>query len=160
MNPVPRRDLPLIPTAAWVIAVVVAVLAYLGMGALFSWNPGNFAELEHLGPFSFLFPALPAVLLGGYVLLIGFIHNDALRRGMRHALWVWLAILIPNGIGIILYFILRDPMPVHCTACGTAMKPGFGFCPSCGAQLAPACPRCQKVAQAGWTHCAYCGSRL
>ena len=78
-----------------------------------------------------------AVLLAGYTVLVGYVYGDARRRGMRHVLWTWLAILIPNGIGIILYFILRDPLLAYCTTCGGATQPGFVYCPRCGAGVAP-----------------------
>ncbi len=57
-----------------------------------------------------------------WVLLIGFIYADAKRRGMRYAMWTWLAALIPDAIGIIIYFILRDPLPRPCPGCSTPVK--------------------------------------
>ena len=44
---------------------------------------------------------------------MGFIYADAKRRRMRHVMWAWLA-LVPYFIGVILYFILRDPLPTPC----------------------------------------------
>jgi hypothetical protein len=55
-----------------------------------------------------------------FVLLIGYVNGDARRRGMRYVLWTLLAIFIPNAIGIILYFVLRDPLMRVCQQCGTA----------------------------------------
>ena len=46
---------------------------------------------------------------GCFLLLIGYINRDAKRRGMSPTLWTIVAVLIPNGLGIILYFILRQP---------------------------------------------------
>jgi len=105
-------------------------------------------------------PVLAAAAMGGYAVLLVFIYGDAKRRGMRYVMWTWLAALIPNCIGIILYFVLREPMPVHCCQCGCVMQAGFAYCPRCGCVTAPACVQCKRVTQAGWSHCAYCGAKL
>ena len=55
-------------------------------------------------------PILLPMFLAGYTLLIGYIYGDARRRGMRYVMWTLLAIFLFNGIGIILYFILREPL--------------------------------------------------
>ena len=65
----------------------------------------------------------------GYVLLVGYIYGDARRRGMRYVSWTVLAVLAPSAIGILLYFILREPRQAHCTKCGRSMSPNFAFCP-------------------------------
>ena len=75
-------------------------------------------------------------------------------------MWLLLAIFIPNAIGIILYFLLRVPLPVPCTACSQPVKPGFAFCTSCGQVLSSACPQCRRAVEAGWSNCAYCGTKL
>jgi predicted RNA-binding Zn-ribbon protein involved in translation (DUF1610 family) len=103
---------------------------------------------------------LPGIPLFVLVLLIGYVYADAKRRGMRYVMWTLLAALIPNAIGIILYFVLREPLLLNCTSCGTQMRPGFAFCPKCGASLAPACPECRRTVEPGWTHCAHCGRAL
>jgi RNA polymerase subunit RPABC4/transcription elongation factor Spt4 len=70
------------------------------------------------------------------------------------------AIFVPNALGIILYFILREPILGACTRCGTLAKAEYAFCPKCGEARGPACPRCRKAVEQGWTVCAYCGARL
>jgi peptidoglycan/LPS O-acetylase OafA/YrhL len=152
MTPVPRRRV--IPAGAWVLAGVAAVLVFFGLNILFLQDP------QTPPPAQVLVPVLAAGFLGGYVLLIGYIFGDAKRRGMRYIPWTILAALAPSAIGIILYFILRDPMPVHCTKCGCAMHPGFAFCPRCGATMSATCGQCHRVAETGWSHCAWCGGKL
>jgi hypothetical protein len=100
-------------------------------------------------------PGLPLFFLA---LLVGYVYADAKRRGMRYVLWTWLAALIPNAIGIILYFVLRDPLMVNCTHCGVQVRPGFAFCPKCGGTLSQACPQCRRALEPGWTHCVHCGA--
>ena len=79
---------------------------------------------------------------------------------MRYVMWTLLAIFIPNGIGIILYFLMRDPLPRNCVKCGTPGRPGFAYCPKCGASLTQTCPQCRHLIEAGWSHCAGCGAGL
>jgi len=150
MTPVPERT-RVIPITAWVIAGLLVVIAVVICFAILSTR-GGLPEL--------LIIFFIAAMLAAYVLLIGYVNADAKRRGMRHVLWTWLAILIPNGIGIVLYFILREPLLVFCTRCGFRAKPGFAFCPSCGAALAPVCPQCKHVVQKEGPHCVYCGASL
>jgi len=143
-----------IPTAAWVVAGIVFFLVFIGMNVAF------LGERHVPAPIHIFLPFFIAAFLCGYALLVGYVYGDAKRRGMRYVMWTWLAILVPNGIGIILYFILRDPLTVYCSRCGAGAQPGFAFCPRCGTGMAPACPQCHKVCQTGWSHCPYCGVAL
>jgi len=79
---------------------------------------------------------------------------------MNAVLWVLLAIFIPNAIGIILYFILRDPLPVPCPSCGKPATKDQAFCAACGTSVRRACPSCRKPVQEGWTHCGGCGAAI
>jgi hypothetical protein len=81
-----------------------------------------------------------------FALVVAYIHAAAKRRAMRHAMWTWLSIPIPNAIGVIHYFIYREPL--------------MRVCAQCGATLQPACPSCRKAVEPGWANCAYCGARL
>ncbi len=153
-----REEMRVIPWPAW----LVAVLAYAGLVVFFV----TFVLQQKPEPASWplwgkvLFTVcvpLPVTIL---VLVIGYVYGDAKRRGMRYVLWTLLAIFIPNAIGIILYFILRDPLLIPCPACGVPARGSFAFCPRCGAALAPACAQCRRPVEAGWSNCAYCGTKL
>lgn len=148
MTPVPQSQ-RVIPIAAWVTAANVFLLTGFGL-----------AVLRMGGREAVLIRIIVPLILASYVLLVGYVFGDARRRGMRHVMWMWLSILIPNGLGVILYFILREPLAVYCSKCGRMTHPGFAFCPGCGSGMAPACHQCHKVSQAGWSHCAYCGAKL
>jgi RNA polymerase subunit RPABC4/transcription elongation factor Spt4 len=100
------------------------------------------------------------VPLSIFALVVAYIHADAKRRAMRHVMWTWLAVLIPNGIGVILYFIFREPLMRACAQCGAKAKQTFAFCPACGAALQPGCPSCRRAVEAQWANCPYCGGRL
>jgi hypothetical protein len=148
--------LRLIPRTAWVIGVAV----YLGFTtlAITVFIPGD-KEMK-LWPIwgKFLFAYGVFLVLPIWILLIGYVFADSKRRGMRYVMWTWLASLIPDGIGIILYFILRDPLPKPCPNCATVVKAGFTFCPHCGAALQPTCPHCGKGVEPSWSHCPNCGT--
>jgi hypothetical protein len=103
---------------------------------------------------------LPGAVLACYVLLIGYVNGDARRRGMRYVMWTLLAMFIPNAIGIILYFILRDPLMKPCPGCSLIVRPGFTFCPHCGTSLRPTCSNCGKAVEIGWANCPQCGTKL
>lgn len=156
-----RQEWDLIPTAAFVIAGLV-YLAYVAfMGSLFLVPPlmdGQALPLPLLGFFVFI--CLAGLFLVLYVLLAGYVWADAKRRRMNAVLWVLLAIFIPNAIGIILYFVLRDPVPLPCPSCGAPAGKDQAFCAACGTAVRRACPQCHQPVQESWTHCARCGAAL
>ena len=69
---------------------------------------------------------------------------------MNHVLWTLLAVFIPNAIGMILYFILRDPVPVPCPSCGALARKGHAYCAGCGTAVRVACPQCRQPVEPGW----------
>jgi len=95
-----------------------------------------------------------------YFLLLGYVNVDAKRRGMSRVLWTVIVMLVPNGIGFILYFFLRQPMVGACPACGADVQSGFNFCPKCNHKLVPTCGVCQRALRPGDTFCPYCGAKL
>lgn len=105
--------------------------------------------------------AYGATLAGAaYVLLIIYVCCDAKRRGMRYVMWTLLSIFVPDAIGIILYFILRDPLPNPCPSCARPVKASFTFCPFCSASLQHTCPQCGSAVDRAWLHCSKCGTKL
>jgi hypothetical protein len=108
----------------------------------------------------FLLGVIAGTLLGCYVVLIGYVNRDAGRRKMSRLLWTLIAIFVPNGLGIVLYFILRKPRAVNCPQCNDEVEPGFSFCPRCRNRLQPVCPHCQRSVNLGDKFCPYCGEAL
>jgi predicted amidophosphoribosyltransferase len=68
--------------------------------------------------------------------------------------------VVPNFIGVILYFILRDPLPTPCAHCRTDVPQTFAFCPGCGTSIHPTCAQCGKSLQPDWANCPHCGVRV
>ena len=146
------RSQKVIPIGAWITAGIVFVLGFL----LISLFVVRISDAPV--PIRVLMPIVMPLALAGYTVLIGYVYGDARRRGMRYVMWTLLAIFLVNGIGIILYFILREPLLAYCSKCGSGVQPGFAYCPRCGANVLPACPACRRVVQLGWSHCAWCGA--
>ena len=88
-----------------------------------AWAAGDRHAVSTLVPI-FLLTLLGVAPIALWVLLVGYVFGDARRRAMNAVLWTLLAIFIPSGIGIILYFILRDPIPAVCPGCGALAAEG------------------------------------
>lgn len=148
-------EMKVIPRRVWTLALILPVVFTGGFLIVVTRATGGGSPLPFLAVLLFI-----AVIFSVYVLLLGYIAVDARRRGMRALVWVLLAIFTPSAIGIILYFILRDPLLHPCPRCGAGAKAMFPYCPSCGASLANVCPSCKNAVEPGWSHCARCGAQL
>src|SRR6185436_9446997 len=133
-----------------VVAFPVASICYYLLNA----RSGHFSTGKF--PFGMVVAIIASVFFAVYILILGYIYGDAKRRGMRPVLWILLGMFIPNAIGVILYFILRQPIQSPCSSCGASNPPGFAFCSSCGAVLGRSCPSCKSAVDANWTHCPRC----
>ena len=156
------QEWAIVPTAARWLAVL-ASLAYAAlMAAVFllpAWAARDRHAVSTLVPI-FLLALLGVAPLALWVLLVGYVFGDARRRGMNAVLWTLLAIFIPSAIGIILYFILREPIAVPCPSCGTPARKGHAYCASCGGAVRRACAQCRQPVEASWRNCPSCGASL
>jgi hypothetical protein len=154
------KELSVIPPTARIIALAV----YIGLVILIHFlmssdrGPQGMATWPLAGQlaFNFLIPVMPLIA----ILFYGYIYGDAKRRGMHYAIWTVLAIFVPYLIGVLLYFVLRDPIPSECPACHNFVLAKFTFCPHCGASVRPSCPQCGKSIEPGWVNCGYCGAKV
>jgi len=99
------------------------------------------------------------ILFTLYIKLLIWVYRDAEKRGMEEVLWL-LIVLVTGLIGLIIYFIVRDPIvaekieqspkssapqPVpktevkrdvkYCSACGSPVSESAEFCALCGEKL-------------------------
>ena len=93
------------------------------------------------------------------VLVIGYISNDAPRRGMSTRLWM-ICVIIPGGIGTALYFLLRQPILASCPACGAHIGGDYHYCPQCAYQVSACCGNCHRSARITDIYCVYCGHEM
>jgi hypothetical protein len=155
-----REEFAIVPRVAKAIAALVYAAFALLVGFIWLTPLVEKGELPLPAALFFLVSLVAVLPLALLVLLIGYVHADAQRRGMRHVVWTLLAIFIPNAVGIILYFILRAPLPVPCPSCGCPTPKAHAFCPKCGTAVSRFCSQCRQPVEAGWTHCARCGAPL
>jgi hypothetical protein len=150
-----REELRVIPRIVWLIVIVAYVGLAMGLLIAFTSKPEPGAP-----PWEYLFSFTLPLIFALYVLLAGYVYGDAKRRNMRAVMWTLLALLIPNAIGFILYFIMREPLMLACPNCGTPVRENFAFCPHCGKSRARSCPQCRQAVEPDWPHCAHCGASL
>lgn len=139
------------------VAIVLAVLGFLAAQFfVHTWLPLH--HHRELPPFAarVFFGIIAGFVFAVYIMLIGYVFRDSKRRGMNRALWVLLVMFIPNALGFVLYFLLRNPPEVACPQCGTTIESGFNYCPKCRFMLASTC-QCGRTLQPGYECCPYCG---
>ncbi|MFY9910481.1 MAG: zinc ribbon domain-containing protein [Candidatus Sulfotelmatobacter sp.] len=159
------KELRVIPKAAWIVAwfaylcFTVPLFFFVAPTDLGKFvAPTEIVKWPRWGQALFIYGIF--LLTVALVALIGYVYGDAKRRQMPYVMWTLLATFVPYAIGMILYFILRDPLPKPCPGCGHVEKAGFPFCPHCGALLQPTCSKCGKPVDPTWANCAHCGQRL
>ncbi len=119
-----RRGLGLIPAGAKVLATVVG----LAIVTAFYWF---FDGHNTVGLGTALGVGMGAIV-AAFILFAGYVYRDASRRGMPPIAWTALALLVPNGLGFVLYFVLRKPIVHPCPKCGHGVASDAAFCPRCG----------------------------
>ncbi len=151
-----RDEFDVISPTGRLVAACVWVAFVVALSILFAYSAPNDPPL----PVRIVMLVLVPLPMTAWALLVAYIDADARRRGMPHVMWTLLAIFIPSAIGIILYFVLREPLLRQCANCGRQMPSTFTFCPGCGAAAGLVCAHCQRPAEVGWQVCPYCGTRL
>ena len=116
-----RSGFRLIPTPAKIVAALAFVLFFFGV----------MGQHRTSGFGAWIGPAGGA-LACAYFLLAGYVYTDAGRRGMPRIPWTALAVVIPNCVGFVLYFVLRKPILHPCPSCGGGVAPDAAFCSRCG----------------------------
>jgi hypothetical protein len=150
-----RWEIQIVPWWAWALGAVAFLSAQWYFIIALAHQPNPFPSWCR--PLLGLLAGTGGVL---YLASIGYISRDSKRRGMSPVLWTLVAILVPNLLGILLYFVLRQPRLELCPQCGMAVQTGFNFCPRCSQKLAPTCPQCQGIVAPNDAYCPHCGTSL
>lgn len=158
-------ELRLIPRRLVLIVVVLFLIAQIVTQVAVHYSPLEWPEFSR--QINALFAAglvtLASIPIAALLFLIGYVYCDAKRRRMNATLWTILVIiLLPAwlGLGFIIYFLLREPLPYACPQCGVDVSARFNYCPGCKFNLRPTCPQCKREVQLGDRFCPHCASDL
>lgn len=147
-------ELAMIPRWSIFLAILFfAATQYLFHGIL----PHHKAELL---PWRLLMGYSTGTAFASYALLVGYVSRDVKRRNMSPSLWLLIVILMPGGIGGVVYFLLRQPILSRCPHCSTEITSTYHFCPQCQFQMAPVCGKCFRGVQITDVYCTQCGHDL
>lgn len=106
---------------------------------------------------------LMSIFVATFIFLVAYVNRDAGRRGMNAPLWtILILVFFPTWglIGLVIYFLMREPLPYPCPQCGTSVSARFNFCPNCKCNLQPSCPQCKREVAELDKFCPYCGNDL
>jgi RNA polymerase subunit RPABC4/transcription elongation factor Spt4 len=168
-----RQELRIIPTwliqlcvALWILAEIIGVsvnlhIAKIG-GAIF---PGD-GSIPNVGESTAGLAAAIfgiAIVTSVFLFMLGYVYRDAKRRGMNAGLWTLLVLILSPAyllIGLIIYLLVREPLPYTCPQCSVTVSARYNFCPNCKYNLHPACPQCQREVSDNDKFCPYCATEL
>lgn len=150
-----NREMGLIPWWAYALAA----FAFIEMQWVFNVIIPRHEDPPPSGVAMFL-GVLVGSIVAVMILLIGYVNRDSARRGMNRTLWTLLVIFVPNALGFILYFLVRQPLQIPCGHCGAMLQPNFRFCPKCSTPRFAVCGHCNTPTQPGDLFCNNCGRML
>jgi hypothetical protein len=139
-------------------SVAAAVFAFVGMQYIF-WVVMPDHRHHEPPPFGLrLYLALSwSALAALYMLMVGYVYRDTERRGMQARIWIIVCLVLPGGIGAVLYFLLRQPLISLCPACSTRVQSEYHYCPQCAFQITASCGRCFRGVRPSDLFCVHCG---
>lgn len=112
------------------VAIVLATLAFVALAIAMYSVMRNDGSLPFVVRYAFILVA--GLYFGSYVLFSGYVFRDASRRGMPKVPWTIIVLVIPYGVGFLLFFLLRKPLLQPCIHCGRGIGIGQAFCSFCG----------------------------
>jgi Phospholipase_D-nuclease N-terminal len=140
-------------------SIILAIVVFVGCQIYFDSAPPLHRRPGSM-PMHLIFAYTTGTALASYVLLVGYVSRDVKRRKMSAALWMLIVVIMPGGIGAVVYFLLRQPILARCPNCTTELAASFHFCPQCQFQMAPVCGQCFRGVQITDVYCTQCGHDL
>ena len=137
-------------------SIVLAILVFIGVQIYFNSVPPPHRRPGTM-PMHLIFGYTTGTALASYILLIGYVSRDVRRRAMSAPLWMLIVLVMPGGIGAVVYFLLRQPILMRCPNCTTELDSSVHFCPQCQFQVAPVCGQCYRGVKITDQYCAQCG---
>ncbi len=140
-----------------VVATLWATLFYSHHHGL---GPFGSPSDRHIFPLAILMFAAAFVSLMFMVVIAAsrFVYVDARRRGMNPVLWTLVVIFVPYFVGLVVYLVVRSPLPLHCQFCNAIVNQNMSFCPQCGTVLKKQCANCLVSLEVSDRFCSNCGS--
>jgi cytochrome bd-type quinol oxidase subunit 2 len=138
-------------------SILLSIAVFIGWLFFMSRGPQHHHQstLQQITHFAFVF--MGGTALASYVLMVGYVSRDVKRRNMSAPLWMLIVVVMPGGIGAVVYFLLRQPVLIRCPNCTTELTAGVHFCPQCRFQVAPVCGQCFRGVQITDAYCPQCG---
>lgn len=85
----------------------------------------------------FIFLGLFLVCMILTIIFLGlWVYRDAKNRGLNAAMWTAIVILVPNLIGLIIYFLIgRKQVIIKCNKCSADIPESSKYCCNCGSEV-------------------------
>lgn len=78
------------------------------------------------------------LLIGTMIGLGIWTYRDAKSRGLEAGMWTAIVVMVPNFIGLLLYFLVgRKQQKIKCPSCEAETEQGKPHCSNCGAVISP-----------------------
>lgn len=138
-------------------SIILAIAVFVGSMYFFNHAPAPRGRRPGSLPMHLITGYITGTTLASYVLLVGYVSRDVKRRSMSAPLWMTMVVVMPGGIGAVVYFLLRQPISIRCPNCTTELTAGVHFCPQCRFQVAPVCGQCFRGVQITDAFCPQCG---
>ncbi len=149
------KEIRIIPRWLVILAIALIIIGQVAAQIVHLHNPTMGPMIAYVGV-----AAGFAIGIDILLLFFGYINRDAKRRGMNATLWTLLAIFVPYLFGVIIYFLVREPLPYSCPQCGVTVSARFNYCSKCKFNLRPTCPQCKREVRLGDKFCPYCAQEL
>jgi hypothetical protein len=149
-----EEELSMIPAWSIVLAIVIFIATQYLFHHVLPHGRREMLPMRLLTGYSW------GTAFASYMLLIGYVSRDVRRRNMSAGLWMLIVVMMPGGIGAIVYFLLRQPILARCAHCSTEIASSFNYCPQCQFQIAPVCGRCFRGVKITDVYCTQCGHDL
>src|SRR5215470_2214302 len=128
-----REELRIVPRWLKILCLVLYLLALgAAVTAVNVWPEARWPEVRDNAAAATLamigMVTAIAIVVSVFLFVLGYVYRDARRRNMNAPLWTLLVlVLAPSSliIGLVIYLLVREPLPYPCPRCGALVGPRF-----------------------------------